>query len=111
MSFGKTEGTKPVFFEGQQALGAQGINQLATKLFGGGPDFGAENTAARRSEDVVRSAASAGFSASDPVTQARLASVDAAKVSTEEQMFMQMLDRLLTPAGSAGGGGFQFSLV
>lgn len=109
-SYGKQEGTKPVFFDGQKAAGGQGVAALTSRLFGGGPDFGSENAAARGQEDVIRSAAAAGFAASDPVTQARLAQVDAARVSSEEQMWMSMLDRLLTPAGSSGGGGFQIGI-
>lgn len=111
MSFGggKQEGQKPVFFEGQKDVAARGVSALEARMFGGGPDFGTENAAARRAEDVTRSAASAGFAASDPVTQARLATVDAAKVSSEEQMFMAMLERIFTPAGQSGGGGWNFT--
>jgi len=112
MGFGKTSGTKPVFFEGQQDAASDAIQQrLVPKVLGGGPDFATQNMANRRREDVIRSAGASGFSAQDPVTQARLAEVDAATVSSEEQMFLQYLNQLMSPAGQAGGGGFQFSLT
>jgi len=112
MGFGKTSGTNPVFFEGQKDVAAQAIQQrIVPKIFSGAPDYLSEQTAARRYEDVTRSAATAGFSAQDPVTQARYAQVDAAKVSSEEQMVLQWLNQVMSPAGQAGGGGWQFSLT
>lgn len=110
MGFSKQSGTKPYFFEGQKELAAQGVQDIGARLFGGSPSYTAEALQRRGEEAVIQSAASGGFAASDPVTQARLASVDAARVSTEEQMWLQLINQLMSPAGQSGGGGWGFDV-
>jgi len=110
MSFGKQGGTKPYFFDGQQALGAAAIKQIASEVLGGAPSVAAEAQANRSKQSTIQSAASAGLDAADPVTQKRLQDTELQRRQQEDANTNQLLQFLLSPAGQAGGGGFQVGL-
>lgn len=110
MGFQKSQGTKPYFFEGQQDFGGQAIADIASQILGGAPSAAAQAAANRSTQATTMSAAKAGFSERDPITQARLAAVESQRIGAEEGQRNQLLQFLLNPAGSSGGtSGFQIS--
>lgn len=110
MSFGKTGATNPSWFEGQQELGAQAIQQIASQVLGGAPSVAAEAQANRSRQSTITSAADAGLDAADPVTQKRLQDTELQRRQGEDANENQLLQFLLSPAGQAGGGSFQMGL-
>lgn len=109
MGFGRQQGTKPTFFEGQEENAARAMQDIAAQILGGAPSAGAQAAANRSTQATVQSAARAGFSEKDPITQARLSAVESSRIGAEEGQRNQLLQFLLSPSGQAGGGGFNVS--
>ena len=109
-SFQKQSGGRQVFFEGQEEFAGQAIADIAREVLGGGPSFGAQQTANRNKQDIIRESARSGFSEKDPITQRRLQIGQQQTVNAQAANRNQLLNFLFSSAGSGGGGGFGIGL-
>jgi hypothetical protein len=95
-------GSKLFFHEGQKEAANTAIAEFFRRFQSGAPTA-IQGIQAKRAQDrVMAQTAQAGFSASDPITQKRLQSLEVQNAINEESSIMDIVKMFITPAGSQG---------